>query len=233
MHPAKFLFLGIATAAVTLLSSCSITQKKGAGLAAYRGYDLPAKLPSDPDRVTVKVSLRKQRAYVMEGTEMLLVMPVSVGAPETPTPTGHFRILQKEEKKRHRGHGYAYHGTKTKRAAIHNTPPGWKFKGTPLPFWCEFKPGYGFHTGWIKHYPCTQDGCVRMHENLAPKFYQLVKVGTPVSIAYSQPEDATAPRIPLPPDGGPLPDYDGMDYVNGTYFTRHQAPKFDESRGSR
>jgi hypothetical protein len=66
-----------------------------------------------------------------------------------------------------------------------------------------------------------------MHENLAPKFFRLVNVGTPVSIAYSQPEDSTVGNIPLPPDAGPLPDYAaGPMYVGDGYFSRHAPPKY-------
>ena len=66
-----------------------------------------------------------------------------------------------------------------------------------------------------------------MHENLAPKFYRLVKVGPPVSIAPSQPEDAQYGNIPLPPDAGPLNDYNYRSmYWNGGYFSRHKTPKY-------
>jgi hypothetical protein len=105
-------------------------------------------------------------------------------------------------------------------------PVGWSFKGTPMPYWCEFKANYGFHTGWIKHHPCTH-GCIRMHENLSPKFFRLVQVGTPVNIAYTQPEDSIVGNIPLPPDSGPLPDYPGSMYITDGYFSRHVAPKFN------
>lgn len=222
-HP---IFIAATALAAAFLSSCSITQKHGSTVAAYHNYDRPASLPSDPSSVTVKVSLSKQKTYVMEGTKVLLVMPVSIGTPDEPTPVGNFTITKKIEKKRAPRDGYAYKGNQVKRKEIHNTPPGWKFKGTPLPYWCEFKPNYGFHTGWIKHHPCT-NGSIRMHENLAPKFYRLVKIGTPVSIAYSQPEDATIRNIPLPPDAGPLPDYPGEMYTGDDYFSQHKAPKFE------
>jgi len=129
----------------------------------------------------------------MEGSDCLLAMPVSVGTPAKPTPKGSFRIFNKVEKKRANSHGYAHSGASIKQTMLSKKPAGWLFKGTPMPYWCEFKPNYGFHTGWIKHHPCTH-GCIRMHENLSPKFFRLVKVGTPVNIAYSQPEDATHGR---------------------------------------
>jgi lipoprotein-anchoring transpeptidase ErfK/SrfK len=186
---------------------------------------LPTKLPSNPSNVRVKVSISKQRTYVMEGNEVLLAMPVSVGTASSPTPSGSFRIFNKEAKRRANTHGYAYSGNQVKQTYLSKRPPGWSFKGTPMPYWCEFKPAYGFHTGWVKHHPCTH-GCIRMHENLAPKFFRLVSVGTPVSIAYSQPEDATHGNIPLPPDSGPLPDYPSTMYVSDGYFNRHKTPSY-------
>lgn len=207
-------------------SSCASRSGAG-GLAAYHAYDRPAKLPSNPSAVKVKVSLSKQRVYVMEGNEMLMVMPVSVGTAKTPTPTGNFRINSKQAKRRANSHGYATDGKSVRQVKVGNIPSGWKFKGTPMPYWCEFyRPEYGFHTGWVKHTPCTH-GCIRMHENLSPKFFRLVSVGTPVSISYRQPEDATHANIPLPPDAGPLKDYSGDMYLGDGYFKQHKTPKFE------
>ncbi len=215
-----------AVSSAAFFSSCAGLSSGGAGLSAYHAYDRPTKLPKNPNNVRVKVSISKQRAYVMEGSEILLAMPVSVGAPASKTPTGSFTIYNKVEKKRANTHGYAYSGNNVKKTMLSSKPAGWSFKGTPMPFWCEFKADYGFHTGWLKHQPCTH-GCIRMHENLSPKFYRLVKVGTPVNISYSQPEDATVGNIPLPPDAGPLPDYAGTMYTTDGYFSQHKAPKYD------
>jgi hypothetical protein len=223
IHPS--ITLAIAASLATLLSSCDIPAG-GSSLAGYQAYDLPTKLPSNPNNVKVKVSLSKQRAYVMEGSNVLLAMPVSIGTAATPTPSGSFTIFNKEAKHRAATHGYAYNGGSITQSFLAKKPAGWLFKGTPMPYWCEFKPNYGFHTGWIKNQPCTH-GCIRMHENLSPKFFRLVKIGTPVSIAYSQPEDASVGRIPLPPDAGPLPDYHGSMYVGDGYFIRHKAPSFN------
>lgn len=202
--------------------SCNNT---GGSVTAYQAYDRPATLPTDPSDVEVKVSLSKQRVYVTEGGEMLLAMPVSVGKPSKPTPKGSFTITRKVPRYRANTHGYATNGSEIKRTYLSKKPAGWKFKGTPMPYWCEFKTAYGFHTGWVKHYPCTH-GCIRMHENLSPKFYRLVSVGTPVSIAYSQPEDSIFANMPLPPCSDPLPNYDSGMYWGEGYFIRHKMPEY-------
>ncbi|MDX1679641.1 MAG: L,D-transpeptidase [Akkermansiaceae bacterium] len=222
----KFLksLLPLLSAAVLLsLISCASTKR---GVAGYQAYDRPATLPDNPDAVKVKVSLNKQRVYVMEGDKMLLAMPVSVGKSSSPTPRGNFRIKSKKADYRANTHGFATDGQSYRSTYLHKKPAGWSFRGTPMPYWCEFKTAYGFHTGWVKHHPCTH-GCIRMHENLGPKFFRLVKVGTPVSIAFSQPEDAEYADMPLPPDADPLPDYDPKSmYWDGGYFSRHKTPVF-------
>ncbi len=210
------------------LSSCALgpIAPPTSGIATYEAYDRPASLPTNPSAVRVKVSLSNQMAYVMEGSRALMVMPVSIGAAGTPTPTGSFRIYNKEAKRRANSHGFAYSGGQVKQTKLSAKPAGWSFTGTPMPYWSEFKPGYGFHTGWLKPYPCTH-GCLRMHQNLAPKFYRIVGNGTPVTIAHSQPEDATIGRgIQRPIDAGPLPDYPVSTKLNGSYFTKHKTPTF-------
>lgn len=210
------------------LNSCSTIpgSSGGRGLAAYQSYDRPATLPQNRSRVRVKVSTSSQMAYVMEGSKPLLVMPVSVGTSSTPTPKGHFRIFKKEHYHRANSHGFAYNGSQVRQCYLSKKPRGWSFKGTPMPYWCEFKANYGFHTGWMKHRPCTH-GCIRMHENVAPKFYRLVSNGTPVHIAHSQPEDASLGRnVPRPVDAGPLPNYPGSFMLGNGYFTKHKAPTY-------
>ncbi|NQW99211.1 L,D-transpeptidase [bacterium] len=226
MNFKSLLTVAAAVSAAALFSSCANLPSGGSGLAAYHAYDRPTKLPANAGKVRVKVSLSKQRVYVLEGSDVLLAMPVSVGAPGTTTPPGSFTIFKKEHKHRANTHGYAYKGSDVRKTMLSSRPAGYSFKGTPMPYWCEFKPNYGFHTGWVKHQPCTH-GCIRMHENLAPKFYRLVKVGTPVNIAYSQPEDSSVGNIPLPPDAGPLPDYAGSMYGGDGYFDQHKTPKYN------
>ena len=115
------LVLAAAASLAALLSSCNV-QSGGGGLAAYHAYDLPTKLPTNPNNVRVKVSLSKQRAYVMEGSTMLLAMPVSVGTPATPTPAGSFTIFGKEPKHRASTHGYAYSGSEVKQTFLDKKP---------------------------------------------------------------------------------------------------------------
>lgn len=226
MKKCLFLLSGLAAA---LLSSCgSIPISGGGGSAAYAAYDRPATLPSNPSAVRVKVSLKNQMAYVMEGSKPLLIMPVSVGTSSDPTPRGNFRISGKTVKHRAYTHGFATKdGRVTSYYRGNPAPAGARKVGTPMAYWCQFKPAYGFHTGWLKHSPCTH-GCLRMHENLSPKFFRLVKNGTPVNISYTQAEDATIGRnIPRPPDAGPLPDYPASLKMSDAIFSKHKKPTYN------
>jgi len=223
-----FAILTLAATAV-FTSSCSNTAppRASGGVAAYQAYDLPATRPTNPSNVSVKVSISNQMAYVMEGNKPLLVTPVSVGKSATPTPRGSFRAYSKQAKRRANGHGWATSGSQARQFRRGKQPKGWKFIGTPMPYWVEFKPGYGFHTGWQKPYPCTH-GCLRLHENVAPKFFSIVPKGAKINIANSQPEDSTIGRnIRRAPDAGPLPDYSPSMYIGDGYFSRHKAPRFN------
>ena len=226
----KHAFLFAACAAGLFCSSCSSTPGSGttsSARRAYETYDRPATLPANPSKVRVKVSLKNRMAYVMEGNKPLLVMPVTVGKSSTPTPSGNLRIRSKNHYYRANTHGYAINGNTVRGCYLRNKPAGWKFKGTPMPYWCEFKSAYGFHTGWMKPYPAS-GGCLRMHKNVAPKFYRLVSVGTPVSISSTQPEDATIGRnIPRPPYSTPFPgNPDGMMAHTDDFFTMHKQPTY-------
>ncbi len=166
LHPSIILRSLTLAAAALALSSCAAV-KKGGNYSP--SFDPPAKAVKNPSNVRVKISTSAQRVYVMEGSEVLLATPCSVGTASTPTPQGNFTIYSK---------------TANRRRA---SSPG---AGYPMTFWMEFKSAYGMHFGWVKPYPCTH-GCVRLPIKSAQKIFGMVRTGTPLNIATSQPEDAT------------------------------------------
>ena len=156
-----FLNTILAVAGIAFLSSCTGNQIGG-------GYSVKAFAPHNPSAVRVKLSTSTQNIYVVEGDRLLMAVQGNVGKPGTTTPHGDFRIFNKD---------------KTRRRA--SEPDA----GYPMAYWCEFAPAYGFHEGFVWPIPHTH-GCVRMHKEAAARFFALVKIGTPVNIASSQPEDA-------------------------------------------
>jgi hypothetical protein len=81
----------------------------------------------------------------------------------------------------------------------------------------EFAPSYGFHQGWVWPVPRSH-GCIRLHPNDAGKFFQLVRVGTAIKIAKTQPEDRTlGARFNRPRDYN-SPDAPSALLVSPSYF---------------
>ncbi len=161
------LFQAVAVTAVAAALSSCVTKKSSSNYSVH--YNPPAKAVTNPSAVKVKLSTGAQRVYVMQGNEVLLATPCSVGTASTPTPHGTFRIYSKQANRRR------------------NSSPG---AGYPMSFWMEFKPAYGMHWGWVKPYPCTH-GCVRLPIKSAAKIFTMVPQGAPLIIAASHPEDAT------------------------------------------
>lgn len=181
---ARLLLIATAPAAL-FLTSC------GTGGGGYTGgsYHVVAHRPHNPSDVRVKVSLSQRNVYVMEGDRCLMAVATTIGLPNKPTPKGSFRIYSKQEHKRSGSYGFRVQGDKIIPAEAGKNIPG-RYVGYPMGYWCEFSPGYGFHQGFVHPVPRSH-GCLRLKGEAAAKFFALVRVGTPVNIAESQPEDGT------------------------------------------
>jgi hypothetical protein len=150
----------VAVCAAAFLPACTTMAPAGK-------YTVKAYKPHNPNNVSVKLSTSTQNIYVKEGDRLLMAVQGCVGANGS-TPMGNYRIFNKDKTRRRQ------------------SEPD---RGYPMAYWCEFKPAYGFHQGFVWSIPRTH-GCVRMHKEAAARFYQLVQIGTPVNIARTQPEDA-------------------------------------------
>jgi hypothetical protein len=210
------LLLLVPLAVIALLTSCS-TMPQLSGV-----YHVTALKPHDPSRVRVDLSLSKQNVYVMEGDRCLMAAAVSVGLPNKPTPKGNFRIYNKIENKRSGSYGYRVQGDHVVPADAGANVPG-RYVGYPMGYWCEFAPAYGFHQGFVHLYPRTH-GCVRLHGEAAPKFFALVRTGTPVHIADSMPEDATLGPTVTRVDDSKAPDPDPRLMVTSAGFQKPAGP---------
>jgi lipoprotein-anchoring transpeptidase ErfK/SrfK len=186
-------------------------------------YDQPAHRPKDPSKVVVKVSLDKQMVYVMEGSRPLLVTACCVGVPSHPTPKGGFCVNRKERNKRSGEYGFAV--LKDAIVPCEVSKANGRYVGYPMPYWVEFSPGYGFHQGWVWPVPKSH-GCIRLHANDAGKFFELVKVGTPVKIASAQPEDASLGSKTGRPQDYNDPDPPARFLVSPEFFQKLKAAVF-------
>jgi hypothetical protein len=213
----RFSFL-IALGGPFIFTSCETTGGGGGGGA----YHVTAYKPHDPSKVVVKVSLSKENIYVMEGDRCLMAVACSVGIPSKPTPRGHFTIYRKEEDKRSGSYGFRVQGGRVVPAEAGANVPG-RYVGYPMGFWCEFAPAYGFHQGFVHPTPRTH-GCIRLHGEAAPKFYALVRVGTPVFIAERQGEDASIGSKVQRVDDSRAPDPDPHIMVSSAAFQKPSGP---------
>jgi lipoprotein-anchoring transpeptidase ErfK/SrfK len=212
----SLVFLGMAAAAL-LLSSCSTAPTTATG----GPYHVVARRPNDPSKVRVDVSLSKQNVYVMEGDRCLMAVATSVGIPSKPTPKGHFTIYSKLEDKRSGSYGFRVQGDRVVPAESGQNIPG-RYVGYPMGYWCEFAPAYGFHQGFVHPYPRTH-GCLRLKGEAAPKFFALIRIGTPVSIAEMQPEDDTiGPKVQRV-DDSQTPDPDPRIMVSSAAFQKPEG----------
>jgi hypothetical protein len=177
-----FLLTAVAATAILGLTGCE-TIKIASHPHSFK-FDPPDKTPKNPSAVKVKISTGAQRLYVVEGNEVLVATPVTVGTASSPTPQGDFTIYSKEAKRRRASQPDA---------------------GYPMCYWMEFKPAYGIHWGFVKPSPATH-GCVRMPLIAAKEIFAIVPTGTPVNIAKSQPWDATIGKSLPVLDDGPLPN---------------------------
>ena len=101
-------------------------------------------------------------------------LPILIGAPETPTPVGHFKVQSKVVNPVYQSTatgqvkgvgalGYRWIGFHSKGANVFG------IHGTPWPWWVDARAA-------VSH------GCVRMRNEHIEKLFAAVEVGTPVII---------------------------------------------------
>lgn len=195
----RLAFLAV-PAALSLLTGC---ETGGLGTStSSRSYHVVAYKPHDSSNVRVKLSTGTQTVYVMEGDRLLMAAQANVGRGGASTPTGHFTITNKD---------------KTKRRV--SEPDA----GYPMAYWCEFAPAYGFHEGFVWSSPRTH-GCVRLHREAAARLYALVRIGTPVDIASSVPEDEKYARQVTRIDQSKDPNPPRSELMSSSWFKDPPGP---------
>ena len=191
------LILLAAGVSLLLLSGCTTGR-----VASSSSYHVTAYRPHDPSKVKVKLSTSTQNLFVMEGDRVLMAVQANVGKPGAATPHGHFTIYSKQKERRRQ------------------SEPD---RGYPMAYWCEFAPAYGFHEGFVWAVPHTH-GCVRLHREAAARLFALVRIGTPVEIATSLPEDAKYGNMVVRLDQSRDPDPPRSQMMSPSWFTDPPGP---------
>jgi lipoprotein-anchoring transpeptidase ErfK/SrfK len=185
-----------------LFTSCNTTLTS----LGKKQYSVVAYKPRNPENVRVKVSLQSRMVYVMEGSRPLLVTPTTIGKAGAVTPTGSYHVTEKIQRKRSNTYGFWVNGNSAVAGTNDHRPgSGYHYVGYPMAYWVGFKPAYGFHQGAVWPIPHSH-GCLRLHPQAAPRFFALVRIGTPVNVAQTQPEDATIGKTASHPSDYNDPD---------------------------
>ncbi len=133
----------------------------------------------------IVVKLGEQKAYLYHHGEVVAVAPISSGREGKHTPTGRFSVIEKDADHRSSLYGNFVRNGKVVKENIDvrkgGRPPGSKFEGVPMPYFLRFNGAYGLHAGNVPGYPASS-GCVRLPKRHAKRFYDVVRIGTPVIV---------------------------------------------------
>src|SRR3984893_4236057 len=138
----------------------------------------------------VELDLTFQKAYLLYNGRAVMESPICSGRPGHATPTGSFRITDKDVS--HVSSIYGRIVDRSGRTVVADadvdmpTPAGTRFLNAPMHYFMQFAPGIGLHAGYLPGYPASH-GCVRMPEENAIAFFKVVSVATPVILFGTTP----------------------------------------------
>jgi lipoprotein-anchoring transpeptidase ErfK/SrfK len=170
---------------VSLATGCSYHERVAAvSPAPVVIGSIDASAPRSGTRVIINLS--EQRAYLVEGGKVSLISPIASGKPGWSTPTGNFSIISKDIDHRSQSFGSVVDGS-GKISTANATPgtyvpPGFHYRPAPMPYYMEFSSAIGMHAGYLPGYPASH-GCVRMPRDLAARFFERVRIRTPVMVS--------------------------------------------------
>lgn len=141
----------------------------------------------NPGNSHVRISISKQRAWLMVGEQVYIDTPVSTGKKAGMTPTGTFSISEKDPDHRSSIYGdFVDSKGRVVRSGISlkvdSAPSGTRYRGAPMWWFMRLTNfGVGMHVGILPGYPASH-GCVRLPADIARMIYEKVRIGTRVVI---------------------------------------------------
>ena len=140
---------------------------------------------SSAQQTQVIINLTQQTAYLLVDGQVAFVSPIASGKEGWGTPTGNFRIFNKDLDHRSADFGLvvdAYGRIVNPNATAGSyVPRGCHYQPAPMPYYMQFGKYLGMHGGYLPGYPASH-GCVRMPSDLAAQFFARVHIGTPVEV---------------------------------------------------
>lgn len=159
-----------------LLASASCTMIPELGALADRG---------DTRRRKIVVKISEQKAYLYHQDKLKAISPISSGREGKNTPVGRYSVIQKSANHRSSLYGNYVRNGKVVKENVDirkgGRPAGSRFEGVPMPYFLRFTGAYGLHAGNLPGYPASS-GCVRLPQRQAKRFYDSVRLGTPVIV---------------------------------------------------
>jgi len=135
---------------------------------------------------SIIIRLRDQTASFYKGDKLVGVSAISTGREGFETPTGRFKIIQKNID--HHSTLYGDYVDAQGNILVRDVdvkkdpkPPGAVFAGAPMPFFMRVHGGVGMHQGFLPGVPDSH-GCIRMPRNMAEIYFANAPMNTPVTI---------------------------------------------------
>ena len=193
--PESFLIFALACALAGCGGDPRLSQTEYLG--GFRGEAQAGRAPHDdvsywdgdgvPGAPSIRIDLGEQRAYFYKGGELVGISTISTGREGYSTPTGRFRILDKNID--HVSSIYGDYVDKVTGEPVVKDidrrkdpmPRGAKYDGARMPYFMRFHGGVGMHEGFLPGYAASH-GCIRMPGFMAERFFANVSVGTPVVV---------------------------------------------------
>jgi lipoprotein-anchoring transpeptidase ErfK/SrfK len=176
LNDAKTSYLGTDGSIISRSSSSTLADKN-----SYWDGDGVEGAPS------IVIDLSEQQASFYKGGKLVGVSAISSGREGFGTPTGHYKITQKNPD--HTSNLYGNYVNAQGDILVKNVgikkdpmPPGAKFVGSPMPYFMRLgRTAVGLHQGFLPGVPDSH-GCIRMPEGMAKIFFHHAPPGTPVTI---------------------------------------------------
>ncbi len=175
-----------------LLAACSLL-----ALAACSTSELPQAVAPRPPRAfwhgdgvpgspRIVIDLSAQRARYYKGGELVGETPIATGRSGYNTPTGSFRVTEKDLHHRSSWYGdYVYPDGTVAKAEVDvrkdSRPPGSRYLGANMRYFMRINGPVGMHEGYLPGYPASH-GCIRLPTQMAAHFFRETPYGTPVRV---------------------------------------------------
>jgi lipoprotein-anchoring transpeptidase ErfK/SrfK len=133
----------------------------------------------------VEIRIGEQKLYAFQGDRLAVLGPVSTGKDSHPTPTGKFKVREKDV-----DHKSNLYGSFVRNGRIidseagpgDDVPSGAHYEPSRMEFYMRLsEDGVGMHAGFLPGFAASH-GCIRLPHAMAEQLYGVITLGTPVDI---------------------------------------------------